>query len=166
MKKLLSFTFVVWVVLGLIIAIVVPIGHGQSLPNQIQRLHLADCALPCWNNIRLGSTKLSQAANRLNEIYGLHLKIDRLGGLEPSSFYLYVKDTEYIRLAIEDTTQSISEFDFKFHCDPKHCNAIPTLGELVQIYGPPTCLRWQTSSYLVYIQSYYVMYIRAQSLSL
>src|SRR5262245_52479683 len=64
------------------------IGRTQSPDPLIQRLHLSDCALPCWIGIIPGETRDTDAYQRFARIFGI-------GTSDLSSFNQYGFHTSF-----------------------------------------------------------------------
>src|SRR5262249_12465608 len=45
-------------------------GRQLPLPERVARLHLTDCAPPCWIGIVLGQTTVKEAQGHISAIYG------------------------------------------------------------------------------------------------
>ena len=54
---------------ALLIGAALALGHIQPPPQILERLHLAECALPCWLGIIPGQTTFEEAVRSLSAVY-------------------------------------------------------------------------------------------------
>jgi hypothetical protein len=45
------------------------VGQARPRPETVARLHLTNCALPCWANITPGATSLSEVKARIPALF-------------------------------------------------------------------------------------------------
>lgn len=146
MRRLFFYSFALCGLCAAIISLTVIIGRAQPLPERIQRLHLTDCAAPCWMGIMPGRTLASQTYRRLVEIFGAFQYT-----LEPDQA---VDDTTSggldLRLKTDDrpprlqTTVGIGYsqgvINYVSVLTDRRDNWMPSLGEVVSILGSPSCI--------------------------
>src|SRR5258708_32360947 len=126
MKRLIILSFVSCFVIILLIGGTVIMGHSQLPSPSIQRLHLTDCNMPCWNEITLGGPTSIEVVKRLNKTFGLNLTLNFAGDMS-DNFIINQKSQGQIRVDVDSSRQSIWShenimgFVFTFSCDVKHC---------------------------------------------
>jgi hypothetical protein len=150
----------------LIACIVFSIGFGKRRPlaKSFYTYHLTECAPPCWMNIQPGSTNFDSARERivsvftseydirLDEVYDNYreLRDGSSKSVITQSIILTLKTDDYLNIPIElmanPENRIMEGISIASEADPSDV-PLPTLGELIGVYGIPDCIQ----SYIPYI---------------
>src|SRR5664279_2104258 len=67
MRRLTPLPLFLVVIFSIMVGVSMLIGHNQPFPALVERLHLADCALPCWDGIVPGISSAREVEDRIND---------------------------------------------------------------------------------------------------
>lgn len=138
MGRLCALLLFLITIFALMMGVSMQIGQRQSQPARVQRLHLADCLLPCWNGIRPGVSSASAAKDRINAALP---DFESLSSAGSSKFLIWTEyaDIDRVVHVVNVTIQNSLVATIGIGTD--HTSSeMPTLGEVLAVYGAPTCL--------------------------
>ena len=126
----------------LAIGAVLLVGQQQPMPERVARLHLNDCALPCWNEITPRVSSLNDVERRITTTFpdfkhlssvNLPFQSWRVDNLKPN-------DTS-IEIAVDDGRVFSVNIGMDVVSDE-----MPTLGEVLAVFGIPLCVNVEAQS--------------------
>jgi len=127
--RVILYAFGLSVVFAALIFAARTIGGTQPPPEALQKLHLTDCALPCWIGIIPGKTTFEDAAQLITHIYP---QADFPGG-----GYVRVRypvGSSYVEIDTETVAGIVHEIIIGL---PREGGI--TLGDIANLLGMPTC---------------------------
>src|SRR5262249_28077458 len=128
--KFLHHVKICWLLLAASVEVSIIIGERQPVPDRVARLHLTDCAPPCWIGIVPGVTTLKDANARVIVVYGKSVTFIYHGALVEDKnrdqlmsveFYPATDDDDIvgaIRLKYSQDGESVSVADVFTIVDP------------------------------------------------
>ncbi|MBI1258480.1 MAG: hypothetical protein GC204_13515 [Chloroflexi bacterium] len=121
------------VVLSVLIGAALVIGRSQPASQRVERLHLLDCAPPCWNEI----TPRVSSRGELEQQMAATFPDYRMLGMNSSlPFLIWTWNSISIDVAIDDgIVNSLgmgSELALGY---------MPRLGEVLAVFGSPRCVK-------------------------
>jgi hypothetical protein len=160
MRRLARLTAVSYLSLVAVIGLIVVVGRHEPLPEPISAYHFKDCAPPCWIGIVLGKTTADIARLRIKntfaEEYDIDISSTSLGtmffsdGATGTKILLAVERLELtpkdnpnrrlmLRLISDQHRSVMQEMIFS----SGGVQAFPMVGDLINAYGPPSCLSFE-----------------------
>lgn len=163
MKRLLRLTVILAALIFVMVNAARLIGSTRPASKAIQYWHLTDCAPPCWAGITLNSTSMDEAVERVT-----HLFSDYKPTQGEAFIRSWFKGDDLARISIihlEFSGEFLSEI---FLLSNSRDDSLPTLGEVVAKFGPPTCVFTFSSSRLYFedASGQVIVSIEANQLSL
>jgi hypothetical protein len=111
------------------------VGQAQPTPKNVLRLHLTDCAPPCWANITPGVTSMSEVKARIATLF--------------PDFNSVATDDSFMAWRLAASKAYTTSINVTFRGGVAATISIgtgtpsdemPSLGELGAIFGTPTCI--------------------------
>jgi hypothetical protein len=142
MRRLAAFSLGLVMLLSLGIGAALLIGRGQAMPARIERLHLTDCTLPCWNGITPGVSSASEAKTRIDallpEFQGPATSATSDTGSSKSLIWTQYGDIDRVVRVVDVTLQNGRVESLSIGTD--HTSEdMPRLSEVLAVFGSPTC---------------------------
>ena len=138
MGRLITVSLLLITIFALVIGALLTITQAQTFPARVERLHLSECALPCWNGITPGASTPDEATDRINT------SLPELSGRSANADSQFLTWTE-----TDDLNRIVSVVDVTFEngrvatigIGTDHVsNEMPRLSEVLAVYGAPTCI--------------------------
>jgi hypothetical protein len=131
------------------------IGRSQIVPIALARLHLTDCALPCWIGIQLGQTSRIEARERILAVFA---KADGFQIVRDN----YSEALNLTILSLQSPDEPPQTVNFILSIGQglavSHIivmSSVPTtLGDLHTLVGVPRCVSLRNAFPLVYANGY------------
>jgi hypothetical protein len=162
MKRLARFTAVSYMSFLAVIGLIVVVGRQGPPPESISAYHFTDCAPPCWLGIVLGKTTADTARYQIKTVFGEDFDI---AVSEPSLGTMFFSDgatgtkvllaLERVELTqkddptrrlmirlISDQHRSVMREMIFTRSGSQY---FPMVGDLIAVYGPPTCLSYEAA---------------------
>jgi hypothetical protein len=143
MRRVFTSTLVLVFVLVVLVTLALIVGHSSPVSSRVTQLHLTDCQLPCWAKVRLGQ-KVEEVEQELrtysaNAGYQMQAypEIRRVLFLMP----IHVTDrVEKITVQLFFDPTYLSAISISCISSDKNKFSMPTLGEVMNLYGLPVCV--------------------------
>ncbi len=138
MRRLLWLSGVLALALTLSVGVSTLAARRRSMPRLLSRLHLTDCAPPCWIGIVPGETTIQAARSRIITTFGPHVTINLMSPPALLWATLQVRpDLGNINVTLDAQADDIVDtITFDFHSVYVRDRA--TLGDFHQVFGPPS----------------------------
>jgi hypothetical protein len=120
------------------------IGQHQPSPVLVQKLHLTDCAAPCWIGILPGQTRDSEAYQRLSQVFGAPAGSAVVGDPVIRLVYLpaiYADNpTNMLPVQLLVNKGLVDGISIPALSSANELDVMPTFGDIVGLLGTPTCV--------------------------
>jgi len=154
MRTLLLALLVVWAWFAALIGGALLVGRGQPESPLIERLHLSDCALPCWIGILPGETPTGRAMQRFAETFYRPGSAAPQGSASGMASAIWVE----MPLPVPDSMAESIPIQLEFVNGVTnwlmiqgrqygYVDAMPSLGDVVRLFGAPSCVNPQSPGF-------------------
>ncbi len=138
MRAFITVPLFLTAILALAIGISMLVGHSEPSPERIARLHLADCALPCWDGITPGVSSFVVAIKHFKSKFP-----DFVEAAPAFPFYSWeyndvTQNDSYISFEIDNGTLAASVTIKTNYATT--VTVLPSFGEMLAIFGTPSCI--------------------------
>jgi hypothetical protein len=158
MRRYLVHVSVIWCAAAALVSLSLIAGRGNSITATMQRLHLADCAPPCWIGIVPGRMSFAEAYQRFVDVFGMQVSPINAGDAE----FRRLMDSNSISRMLPDTASpSHKPTIVTFYVSQNRtvervslstengAGDLPRLGDLVSMIGPPQCIQVVGNYYML-----------------
>jgi len=142
MRRLIVGSLGMVILLALAMGTGVLIGQARPPSEQVERMHLTDCALPCWNEITPRASSLSDVQQRLASTFP---DFKHLSSINLPFQTWTVDDLKPNNTSIEVTVDDGSIYSVSIETRDGN-EQMPTLGDVLAILGAPLCVNLDAQS--------------------